>query len=155
MPDQKAHRIARFLVDEMIPFNGVPESLLSNRGTNLPSHLMMDLYKMLGILKLNTTAYHSECDGMVEQFNRTLKSMLRKHAARFNKQWARFLPGVLWSYRNTHTHTHESTGEKPSFLLFGVDLHLLTEAAFLPPAGQEWSVPDDYRYEMITSLSFA
>ncbi len=33
------------------------------------------------IKKLNTTAYHPECDGMVE---RTLKSMLRKHALASN-----------------------------------------------------------------------
>ena len=92
MYDQKAHQIVRFLVDQIIPFYYVPESLLSDRGTNFLSHLMTDLCKMLGIEKLNTTAYHPECDGMVEQFNRTLKSMFRKHAARFNRQWNRFLP---------------------------------------------------------------
>ena len=95
------------LVDEIIPFYGVPELLLLDRGTNLLSHLMMDLHKMLVIKKLNTTAYQLECDGMVEQFNLTLKSMLRKHAAQFNKQWDRFLTGVLLSYRNN---PHESTG---------------------------------------------
>ena len=151
MPDQKAHRIARLLVDEIIPFYGAPESLLSNRGTYLLSHLMMGLCTMLGIKKLNTTAYHPECDDIVERFNRTLKSMLRKHTARFNKQWDRFLPGVLCSYRNT---PHESTGEKP-FLLFGVDMRSPTEATFLPPGGQEWSVPDDYREEVIILLSSA
>ena len=110
LPDQKTHRIARVLVDEIIPFYGVPECLLSDRGTNLLSHLMRDLCQMLGIKKLNTTAYHPECDGMVERFNRTLKSMLRKHAARFGKQWDQFLPGVLYAYRNT---PHQSTGEHP------------------------------------------
>ena len=107
---------------------------------------------MLGIKKLNITAYHPECDGIVEQFNHTLKSMLRKHAARFNKQWARFLQGVLWSYRNPPPSPHESTGEKPSFLLFGVDLHSLAEAAFLPPAGQEWSVPDELRSDHLAVI---
>ncbi len=72
--------------------------------------------------------YSVSCDGMVERFNRTLKSMLRKHAARFGKQWDRFLSGVLYAYRNT---PHESTGEKPSYLLFGTDLRSPTEAAFL------------------------
>lgn len=71
MPDQKADRIVRLLVEEVIPFFGVPEALLSDRGTNLLSHLMKDVCKLLGIKKLNTTAYHPECDGMVERFNRT------------------------------------------------------------------------------------
>ena len=29
----------------------------------------------------------------------------------------RYLPGVVWAYRNS---PHESTQEKPSFLLFGI-----------------------------------
>ena len=43
MPDQKSERIARIIVDEILPFFGVPEALLSDRGTNL-SHLMLDLW---------------------------------------------------------------------------------------------------------------
>ena len=64
VPDQKSIRIARLLV-EVIPIFGVPEALLSDRGTNLLSHLMQDICEMLGIKKLNTTAYHPQCDGMV------------------------------------------------------------------------------------------
>ena len=50
VPDQKAIRIAHLLADEVIPNIGVPEALLSDRGTNLLSHLMMDLCKLLGII---------------------------------------------------------------------------------------------------------
>ena len=38
IPDQKTHRIAHILVDEIAPFYGVPECLLSDRGTYLLSH---------------------------------------------------------------------------------------------------------------------
>ncbi len=86
IPDQKAHRIVDILAKEIVPTVGVPECLLSDRGTNLLSHLMMDVCKALGITKLNTTAYHPQCDGLVERFNRTLKSMLRKHASRYGKE---------------------------------------------------------------------
>ena len=85
-PDQKAHRIARLLVEEIVPMFGVPEALLSDRGTNLLSHLMEDVCKLLGIKKLNTTAHHPQCNGMIERFNRTLKSMLRKHVSKFGTQ---------------------------------------------------------------------
>lgn len=80
-PDQKTERIAQLLVEEIIPCFGVPEAVLSDRGTNLLSHLMKDICRMLGIKKLNTTANHPQCNGAVERFNRTLKSMLRKQAA--------------------------------------------------------------------------
>ena len=94
MPDQKTQRIAELLVTEVIPLFGVPEALLSDRGTNLLSHLMQYICKLLGIRKLNTTAHHPECDGMVERFNRTLKTMLRKHAAKFGSQWDEYITGA-------------------------------------------------------------
>ena len=77
MPDQKSERIATLLVNEVVPFFGVPEALLSDRGINLLSHLMMDLCDLLGVKKLNTTTYHPQCNGMIERFNRTLKSYMQ------------------------------------------------------------------------------
>lgn len=85
VPDQKSERIVRLLCEEIVPFFGVPEALLSDRGTNLLSHLISDV---LGITKLNTTAYHPECDGMVERFNPTPKTMLRKRVAQYGSQWS-------------------------------------------------------------------
>ena len=148
-PDQKATRIAHLLAEEIVPLFGVPDALLSDRGTNLLSHLMRDVCQLLSIDKLNTTAYHPQCDGMVERLNRTLKAMLRKTCAKFGRQWDHFLPGVLW---NT---PHESTKEKPSFLLFGIDLKSPTEAALLPPQSTEWVDLADYREELVMSLATA
>ena len=51
VPDQKR------LIKKMVPFFGV-------HGTNLILHLMTDVCAKLGITKLNTTAYHLECDGV-------------------------------------------------------------------------------------------
>ena len=151
-PDQKSLRIAKLLVDEIVPFCGVPEALLTDRGTNLLSHLMLDLCEMLGTKKLNTTAYHPQCDGMVERFNRTLKSMIRKHVAKFGERWDDFLPGIVWAYRNT---PHESSGEKPSFLLFGTDCRSPTEAALLSSSPNGVVDVLDYREEVALSLSSA
>ena len=151
-PDQKAVRIARLLVEEIVPFFGVPEALLSDRGANLLSHLMKDVCALLGIKKLNTTAHHPECDGAVEHFNRTLKSMLRKQAATHGAQWDQYIHGVLWAYRNT---PHTSTGEKPSYLLFGMDCRSPTEAALLPPKSPKITNMSDNREEMVLSLSTA
>ena len=67
--DQKAKWIACLLVDEIVSLFGVPEALLSDRETNLLSHLMKDICKLLGIEKLNMTAHHPECDGTIERFN--------------------------------------------------------------------------------------
>ena len=151
-PDQKAMRIAKLLAEEIVPMFGVPEALLSDRGTNLLSCLMQDVCKLLGIKKLNTTAHHPQCNGMVERFNRTLKTMLRKHVSKFGMQWDTYLSGALWAYRNT---PHSSTGEKPSFLLFGLDCRHPTEAATLPTTSPNATEVTDYREELVLNLSSA
>ena len=59
IPDQKTHRIVDILVREIVPVFGIPECLLSDRGTNLLSHLMTDVCKALGIKKLNFNSAQS------------------------------------------------------------------------------------------------
>ena len=100
VPDQKVLQIAQLFAGEIVPFFGVPEALLSDHGTNLLSHLVLNVCKLLGVKKLNTMLYYPQCDGVVEWFNRTLKTMLRKHASKFGAQWDNNLPGptkTAWS----------------------------------------------------------
>lgn len=150
IPDQKTQRIVDILVHDLVPVFGTPESLLSDRGTNLLSHLMTEVCKALGINKLNTTAYHPQCDGLVERFNRTLKAMLRKHAFKYGKEWDRYLYGVLWAYRNT---PHDSTGEKPSYLLFGRDLRSPVEAELLTPTLTPPTSAEEYKQQLLQTLA--
>ena len=107
---------------------------------------MIIICQLLGVKKLNTASYHPQCNGLVERFNRTLKTMLQKHAADFGVQWDRYLPGVLWTYRNT---PHDSTGEKPSFLLFGINCRYPTQAALLPPNPVTLVTIEDYQEELV------
>ena len=90
VPDQKAVRIAEFLAEEVVPVFGVLESLLTDSGTDLLSHLMKDMCSLLGTKKLNTTANHPQCDGMVERTH--AQSLLEKN--QLNKDdmvsWAGF-----------------------------------------------------------------
>ena len=55
VPDQRAICLVDLLTKEVVSFFGVPEALLSDRGTNLLSNLMRDICFALGIAKLNTT----------------------------------------------------------------------------------------------------
>ena len=66
------------------------------------------------------------------------------------KQWDKHLPAVLWAYCNT---PHDTTGEKPSLLLFGWDCKSPSEAAMLSPDGAQPTAVADYRQELIESLS--
>ena len=58
----------------------------------------------------------------------------------------------IFAYRNT---PHEPTGEKPSFLLFGIDLKSPTEASLLPPDTLNPTDLASYREKLVVSLSSA
>ena len=75
-PDQTSETIARLLVDCVVCRHGVPSQLLSDRGPNLLSDLIQDVCALLGMHKVNTMAYHPQCDRLVENFNRTLRAMI-------------------------------------------------------------------------------
>ena len=115
LPDQTSETIARVLVDRVICRHGVPRELLSDHGANLLSAVILDVCRLTGMAKINTTAYHPQTDGLVENFNRTLCAMLAKHSREFGPEWDIYLQHLLFAYR---TKPHESTGESPFFLLY-------------------------------------
>ena len=54
----------------------MPTQLHSDMGAQFESQLIKDISTLLGIKKTHTTPYHPESDGLVEQLNRTILSML-------------------------------------------------------------------------------
>ena len=99
--DQSSSTIAELLVEHVITRHGVPSELLSDRGTAFLSKLILEVYKIMGIKKANTTAYHPQTDGLVERFNRTLTDMLAKCVEKGGKDWDSQLPYVLLAYRTS------------------------------------------------------
>ena len=80
--DQSALTIARRLGEQVISRHSVPAELLSDRGKAFLSKLLHKVYDLMGMKKVNTTAYHPQMDSLVERFNHTLTSMLRGLKAR-------------------------------------------------------------------------
>ncbi len=72
IPNQKAETITRLFVEQIICRHGIPEELLSDRGTNFLSTLIQEICQLLGVKKINTSGYHPQTDGLVEKFNSTL-----------------------------------------------------------------------------------
>ena len=63
------------------------------------SELMTKFCHKLGIKEIKTSPYHAMANGLVENFNGTLKSMLKKYCIDSPKVWDRFLTYPLFSYR--------------------------------------------------------
>ena len=118
---------------------------LRNSSIRLCTQIDFDICSFLVIEKLNTTAYHPRYDGLTERFK-----LLRKQAVKFGRQWDLHILAVLWAYRNV---PHTSTGEKPSYLLFGFYLRSPTDAALYPESSADPVDVSDYK--VVTSLSQA
>ena len=71
---------------------------------------------LLSIKGMATTPYHAQCNGLVERFNGTLKTMLRKLCQERPKEWNRYLPALLFVYREV---PQESLGFSSFELLYG------------------------------------
>ena len=72
---------------------GVPAVLTSDRGAQFTSDVCRAMCDLLGVDHVTTTAYHSEGNGMVERFHRSLKATLLARCS--GGDWADQLPWVL------------------------------------------------------------
>lgn len=84
---------------KVFAWRGVPQTILTDQGSNFKSQLHTELYRHLHIHPICASPYHPQTDGLVEWFNGTLKSMLRKVATEEGKDWDRLISYLLFAYR--------------------------------------------------------
>ena len=107
--------LAEALVD-MYSRLGIPEEVLSDMGAQFISECMVKVSKLLSIKQLTTTPYHPQCNGLVEKFNGTMRSMLKRLCSEQPRQWHRYINALLFAYREV---PQESTGFSLFELLYG------------------------------------
>ena len=73
---------------------GVPEEDFSDIGAQFVSDCMREVSQMLSNCQL-TTPYYPMCNGLVERFNGTLKTMLKRLCAEQPMQWHRFVNALV------------------------------------------------------------
>ena len=83
------------------------------------SQLLKELYNLLHIHPICTSSYHPQTDGLVECFNKALKSLFRKFVKKQGRDWDMLLPYLLFAYREVPQFT---TGFFPFELLYGSEV---------------------------------
>jgi transposase InsO family protein len=98
---------------------GVPNSIITDNGTNFTSSEFQEFAKELGIKIKYASVAHPKSNRQVEKANGLVSAGLKKRLLRPLKRtagaWVEELPSVLWSLRTT---TYSSTGYMSFFLLF-------------------------------------
>ena len=97
----------------------MPEEILTDQGNNFTSQLLKEVYRLLKISSIWTSPYHPQTGGLVERFNQTLKTMLRKFVSEEGKDWDKLIPYLLFAYREVPQAT---TGFSPFELLYSRDI---------------------------------
>jgi len=65
---------------------GLPNRIHSDRGYQFTSEMMREVYRLLDIRQSTTTPYHAMGNGIVENFNKTIKILLKKVSAEKPKE---------------------------------------------------------------------
>ena len=111
-----AEGTANILVNRFIPLWRCPSTLLSDNGLQFCAQLATAVYKLLGIHKLTTSAYHPSKNGGIERVNHIMAQMLAMVCNEHQNDWDVHLPHVENAYNKS---VSAATGLTPNEVNIG------------------------------------
>ena len=112
----------------IISRHGCPKKILSDQGTQFTSKAFKNLCNYYNIEKIESTAYHQQCNGKVEKFGRFLADTISTTLQKDQGNWDKLIDTALFIYRISLNRTLD---ESPFFLIYGKD-PILPQDLFLP-----------------------
>ena len=112
----KAPDLAWLFLDRIFKHHGLPESIVSDRGSLFVSRFWTELCKQLQIRPRPSTAYHPRTNGLTERTNQTLETYLRAYCSYQQDDWVDYLPMAEFAFNNL---TNTSTQQTPFFANYG------------------------------------
>jgi hypothetical protein len=116
-----AEQFADIFLDTVVKHHGLPDQLVSDRGSIWTSKFWQTLRGALGISAAMSTAYHPQSDGNTERVNRIMEDILRHFVDPAQSNWARLLPLVEFAINDSW---QESVQAIPFVLNYGKRPHL-------------------------------
>ena len=93
---------ARIFLDHVVKLHGLPESLVSDRGSVFTSRFWRSLAKTMGVNPKLSTAYHPQTDGQTERMNQVLEQYLRIYSSYQQDNWVNYLSMAEFAINNAH-----------------------------------------------------
>jgi hypothetical protein len=94
--------LAWIYLKEIVRLHGIPQKIVSDRGTQFTSKFWMSLQQAISTKLDFSTAYHPQSDGRTERVNKVLEDLLRACVLTFDKSWESSLPYAEFSYNNNY-----------------------------------------------------
>ncbi len=109
---------------------------------------MKEVCEFVNTVKINTTSYRPQCNGLTERFNAKLTTIISMYVNQHHTDWDTYIPYALFAYR---TAIQETTKESPFYLLYGRDPRLPIDVSLLP-RDEIFTNAEDYRTYLVTRL---
>jgi transposase InsO family protein len=84
--------LAKLILDRLIGQHGLPNAIVSDRGSKFTSKLWRYLMSRLGIQLRLSTAFHPQTDGQTKRVNQVLEQYLRIFTSYNQDDWSTLLP---------------------------------------------------------------
>ncbi|MBW0515906.1 hypothetical protein O181_055621 [Austropuccinia psidii MF-1] len=110
--------LAHLFIKNIFSKNGLPSSIVSDRGSLFVSSFWTNLCQQLKISRDLSTAYHTETDGQTERVNQILEQYLWMYVSYHQDDWNTWLPLAEFAYNNSD---HSSRNQSPFFTVYGRD----------------------------------
>jgi len=107
---------AQGIVFDILPRFGAPVTLLSDRGQAFNSNLILELLRLMNTVKLTTSAYHPQTDGLAENMVGRVMRTIAYFVNDNRSDWDVLLPLCLFAIRSA---VNNSTGISPFEYLYG------------------------------------
>jgi hypothetical protein len=107
-----AVELAKHFIKHVFSKHGLPEDIVSDRGTLFVSKFWRAVCKMLDVQQSFSTAYHPQTDGQTERTNQTLEQYLCTFVNYDQNDWEEWLPLAEFVYNNMPS---DATGVSPFF----------------------------------------
>ena len=95
-----APELAYLFLDCIFRLHGLPDSIVSDRGSVFVSRFWKELTTLLQISSDTSTAYHPQTDGLTECTNQTLEAYLRAYCSHQQDNWVDYLPLAEFAFNN-------------------------------------------------------
>ena len=76
LPDMASTKCSKAFVRQWLPRFGILDKIIMDRSPQFLEGALIDLMETLGINTKSTTAYHPQCNGLVERMHRQLKASI-------------------------------------------------------------------------------
>ncbi|XP_061493059.1 muscleblind-like protein 1 isoform X5 [Rhineura floridana] len=112
----EAKETAKLFIKEVYRLHGLPNSVVSDRGTQFTAKFWRAMWKQLQTELKLCSAHRSQTDGQTERLNAVLERYLRSYVSYQQTDWVSYLHFAEFAYNNS---LHSSTQQTPFFANYG------------------------------------